>query len=250
MDYISKLRQLIGHRPIIWVGAAALVYNAQGELMFMLRPDNGCWGIPGGGMEPGESLEDTARRETREEVGLEVGELRLMGVFSGQELFYEYPNGDQVYIVTVVYETHDYKGALRRKLDEAAEIKFFSLDALPDKISPPIRPIIAQLTNRAARFQSPRKRIYEQRAETSRFIDAEIGQDGALTLIGQDVGKAPHEFFGDGDYEFWVTLSAAQKDAVLLALLEKLYAGSPAAVDQFRDLLQSQGIDFKFNTWA
>ena len=145
MDYIRELRQLIGHRPIVLVGAAALVFNQQDELLFMLRPDNHCWGIPGGGMEPGESLEDTARRETREEIGLEVGKLGLMGVYSGPELFYEYPNGDQVYNVTVVYATHDYKGTLSMNPGEAVEARFFPLAALPEPISPPILPIIEQV---------------------------------------------------------------------------------------------------------
>ncbi len=36
--------------------------------------------------------------------------------------------------------------------------------------------------------------LYEQRGETSRFIDAEINKDGDLVVSGQDVGKAPREF--------------------------------------------------------
>ncbi|MBC7083782.1 MAG: NUDIX domain-containing protein [Firmicutes bacterium] len=32
--------------------------------MLLRRKDNGCWGLPGGAMELGESLEETARRET------------------------------------------------------------------------------------------------------------------------------------------------------------------------------------------
>jgi ADP-ribose pyrophosphatase YjhB (NUDIX family) len=72
MGYIEDLRKKIGHSPIIMVGAAALIFNEQNELLLLHRTDNGCWGIPGGALEPGESLEDTARRETREESGLNI----------------------------------------------------------------------------------------------------------------------------------------------------------------------------------
>ena len=144
-DYILELRNYVGHRPLILVGAAVLVFNQKDELLLGLRPDNHCWGIPGGGMEPGELLEETARRESREETGLEVGALDLFGVFSGPTLFYEYPNGDQVYNVTVVYQTHDFQGHLLDCSAEVDEQRFFALDQLPENLSPPIRPVLEQL---------------------------------------------------------------------------------------------------------
>lgn len=98
--------------------------------------------------------------------------------------------------------------------------------------------------------QAKRIRLYEERGDTSRFIDAEIGEDGELLVVGQDVGKAPREWWGDGDYEFWVTVPSECKDDVLLALLERVYGGSPSAVDDFRELLGSRGINFEFTTWV
>ena len=71
MGYIEELRALIGHRPIIMVGATVLITDFKGRLLLIRRHDNGCWGVPGGSMEPGESLEQTARRETREEFEVE-----------------------------------------------------------------------------------------------------------------------------------------------------------------------------------
>jgi len=93
-------------------------------------------------MEPGESLEQTARRETREETGLEIGKMSLFGVFSGPELFYEYPNGDQVYNVSVVYLTNDAKGEIKLNPFEHTEIHFFEVENLPSPLSPPVKPII------------------------------------------------------------------------------------------------------------
>ena len=94
-----------------------------------------------------------------------------------------------------------------------------------------------------------RIQLYEERGETSRFIDVEIEKDGDLVLCGQDVGKAPLEWWGDSDYEFWVTVSSEHKDDLLLALVDRLYGGNSSAVDELRDFLAPRGIDFEFGTW-
>ncbi len=92
--------------------------------------------------------------------------------------------------------------------------------------------------------------LFQERGETSRFIDAEINDDGNLVVSGQDVGEAPLHWWGDSDYEFWVTVASQHKDRVLLALLEQLYGGHFSAVDEFRSFLQSKGIPFGWMTWT
>ena len=59
--------------------ASALIYNGHGEYLLHLRDDipgirePGCWSLLGGGREPGDPcLEDTVRRELREEAGLRL----------------------------------------------------------------------------------------------------------------------------------------------------------------------------------
>ena len=141
MDYILQLRQYIGHRPILMVGAAILVLNEQNRLLMMKRSDNGCWGLPGGATEPGEVVEDAVKRETREEVNLEIGEMSLFGVFSGPELYYKYPNGDEVYNVTMIYVSRDWRGEIKLN-EEHTEWNWFAADDIPEDSSPPIRPIL------------------------------------------------------------------------------------------------------------
>jgi len=143
MDYILQLRKLIGHRPILMVSAALLVVGAEKRLLLLKRSDNHCWGLPGGAVEPGEVVEAAARRELREETGLEVDEMSLFGVFSGPELFYVYPNDDEVYNIIIVYLSRETRGAIRLN-EEHTESCWFAPADFPADISPPVRPIIEQ----------------------------------------------------------------------------------------------------------
>jgi 8-oxo-dGTP pyrophosphatase MutT (NUDIX family) len=144
MNYIQELRTLVGNRPIILIGAAVLITDHRGHVLLHQRADNGLWGIPGGAMEPGEPVEATARREVREETGLEVRTMKLFGVFSGPEFFYEYPNGDQVYNVTVVFCSSDHRGTLTLN-SEGTSLRFFQPEEIHlSQVSPPVRTILAQ----------------------------------------------------------------------------------------------------------
>ena len=144
MDYILQLRQYIGHLPILMVSAATLVLDEQNRLLLMMRSDNGCWSIPGGSVEPGEAVENAAKRETFEETSLRVGEMSLFGVFSGPALYYKYPNGDEVYNVVIVYLSHQWLGEVNLN-DEHTKWCWFALDEIPEDLSPPIKPVIEQL---------------------------------------------------------------------------------------------------------
>ena len=93
-----------------------------------------------------------------------------------------------------------------------------------------------------------RIKLYESRGKTDIYIDAEIRGNGDIQLSGQDLGEGPREFFGDSDYEYWLTVSKEYKDDVLLLLIEKLYGGSSTAVSRFRGLLESKGIPCEFHS--
>lgn len=155
MNYVKHMRQYIGHRPLVLVGANVLLLDARRRrLLLQRRTDNGLWGLLGGGMEPGETLEQTARREVMEESGLEMGPLTLFGVYSGEALHYTYPNGDEVYDVNVVYVATVRRGVPRTDPDEGYELRYFPLDKLPADISQIDRPYIDQFL----RSRQPRKK--------------------------------------------------------------------------------------------
>ena len=141
MEYIQQLRQYIGHEPILMVCGAILIGDDHNRLLLMKRSDSGCWGLPGGAIEPGEMIEMAAKREAFEETGLQVGEMSLFGVFSGPELYYKYPNGDEVYNVTIVYLSRDFVGAVHLNR-EHTKWGWFTAEEIPEGLSPPIKPII------------------------------------------------------------------------------------------------------------
>ena len=132
MSYIQNLRKYIGHTPIINVGATVIVLNEKNEILLNLRTDTGTWGIIGGGMELGESLEQTAARELLEEANLTAERFELLDVLSGEELYFKYPNGDETYTVIALYRAVGVTGTLRINDDESHRLQYFSLDALPE----------------------------------------------------------------------------------------------------------------------
>ena len=134
VDYVRELRAIVGHRPPVVAGAAILILDRAGKVLLHRRSDDGLWSLPGGALEPGESLEEAARREAAEETGLTLGELTLVDVFSGPEFFHEYPNGDQAFVVGAAFAARDVPGTPVVDGREVTDVRFFPLDALPDDL--------------------------------------------------------------------------------------------------------------------
>jgi len=150
-NYIHELRKLVGPRPLLLCGANAILVDGHGRVLLHHRTDNDTWSLPGGATELGERLEETAVREVREEVGLTCHKLTLFGVYSGPELYYRYPHGDEVYNVTISYLCRDFSGEIKVDPAEGKAAAFFAVENIPSKISPPIRPVIEDYCRRCQR---------------------------------------------------------------------------------------------------
>lgn len=144
-EYIMDMRKRVGRIPLMQCGASVIVENERGEILLQRRVDNGEWAYAGGSVELYERVEDAAARELFEETGLVADELELLNVFSGPEMQYTYPNGDEVSNVDVVFLCRRWHGTLKCEPDEVLELAFFSLDALPETLFKVNRPAIEQL---------------------------------------------------------------------------------------------------------
>ncbi len=144
MAYIQELRSLVGNRPLILVGTMVMIFDVYHQLLLQYRADDNLWDLPGGFMEIGETIEETARREVWEETGLVIGEITLFKICSGQEFIYKCPNGDQVVSVTPVYVTNDIRGYLQPDGREAIAAQFFPISELPNEMFPQVRHIVEE----------------------------------------------------------------------------------------------------------
>lgn len=118
------MRKYIGHKPMIAAGAT-IVAIKDNKILLNLRSDTNTWGIPGGSLELGESLEETAKRELKEETNLDCDDFTLLNVFSGNDFYFKYPNSDELYSVIALYLAKDFKGDLKITDSESFDLNFF-----------------------------------------------------------------------------------------------------------------------------
>ncbi len=127
-----NLRKFVNHDPLIGIGATTLVFNEKNEILLNLRTDTNTWGIPGGSMELYETIEETALRELKEEAGITASDLKLINVLSGPDYYFEYPNGDKMCTVIVLFKVINYIGEIKVNDNESKKLQFFAIDNLPE----------------------------------------------------------------------------------------------------------------------
>jgi len=133
MDYVTYIRNMVGHSKIFLVAAGMIVHNERGEILLQQRRDCGLWGLSGGICELEESVEETAHRELMEETGLTAEIEYLLGVYSKGST--KLRNGDEIQCVTVIFVSHITGGAETKGNEETISLGWFSKDELPEIFS-------------------------------------------------------------------------------------------------------------------
>jgi len=122
----------IGKQTKLRPSVVALIFDeAREKILLTRRTDNGRWCLPGGGIDPGESVAEACIREVIEETGLEVSVTRLVGVYSSPDVILEYKDGNRWQAVVMSFETEITGGELGLS-DETTECGYFSVKYLGD----------------------------------------------------------------------------------------------------------------------
>ena len=118
---------------------SAIVLNVVGEILLQQRRDNDLWALPGGTMEPGESVAQCVVREVKEETGLDVRPEYLVGIYSNPAHVVSYSDGEVRQQFSLCFFCSLIGGTITTS-DESLAIGFFSLQEIDQlKMHPSIR---------------------------------------------------------------------------------------------------------------
>lgn len=117
----------IGQEGELRIGSCAVIFDDRHEkILLTRRSDNGLWCLPGGKMEPGESIEECCRREVMEETGLDVELKRLIAIYSNRDQLVVYREGTKVQFVILSFEAQ-ISGGMLGLSNETTDAGFFTM---------------------------------------------------------------------------------------------------------------------------
>jgi ADP-ribose pyrophosphatase YjhB (NUDIX family) len=111
--------------------ASAVVTNDRGEILMQRRVDNNFWALPGGTINFGETIVQTAEREVREETGLDVRVDGIIGTFSDPRHIIEYSDGEVRQQFNICFRASVVGGELRSS-SESKEVRWVAPEQLGD----------------------------------------------------------------------------------------------------------------------
>ncbi len=106
------------------LGTRVAVFNDTGRILLSKRGDFGTWNLPGGRLDSGELLHESAVREVREETGLQVEIERPVGLYFQQGR----------HRTNILYRAKPIGGELLSETDETQANRFFPPDDLPEPL--------------------------------------------------------------------------------------------------------------------
>ena len=128
--------------PLMRPVAGVILRDTAGRILLIRRAGEDTWGIPGGGLESGESWSAAAVRECREETGCTARIDGLLGVYSDPATqVHRYPSGVRRHFVGVVLLATATEH-IRSRDGEAAEVRWVTQDDLPTPLFAPDAPVL------------------------------------------------------------------------------------------------------------
>jgi 8-oxo-dGTP pyrophosphatase MutT (NUDIX family) len=119
---------------------SAVVADDEGRILLHRRSDNAKWSIPGGRIELGESVADAAVREVREETGIEVDPVSLVGVYSDPRSVVAYDDGEVRQQFSICLACQRVGGSVSANSDESLEVRFVAPEGITElEVSPAIQ---------------------------------------------------------------------------------------------------------------
>lgn len=119
----------------IVVAVSAFIQDGEGRILMIRRTDNDLYSIPGGQVEPGETLTQAAIREVKEETGVEIDIMGLIGLYSNPNHIIAYDNGEVRQEFSICFRARPIGGAIRTS-GESSEVQWVGDELVALNIHP------------------------------------------------------------------------------------------------------------------
>lgn len=149
------------------IGTSAIIkYN--NKILLEKRTDSDRWALIGGGLKLTESLEEGIAREIKEETGLKIDEelLKFWKIYSDPTRIAEYPDGNVLRVITVVYILELNNEHELICSEESEQLKYFNIDELANiEIAETHIQIVEEYINEQHFMLKQKKLTYETNRE-------------------------------------------------------------------------------------
>jgi 8-oxo-dGTP pyrophosphatase MutT (NUDIX family) len=178
--YVKWIRSQVGSQLIYLVYANVIIFDRQGRILAHQRYDFDWWSTTGGALEIGEPLAEAARREVKEETGLDVTLGGLVGVYSHPRFNLHYPNGDHVQQWTACFWAETDSAGLHPDGTETLDLFFVA----PDELIAHTHPSHADMIRDSMRVKAGGQSIVEP-------VETVGARQPHYPLLRRYVGHAP-----------------------------------------------------------